>query len=97
LPHEELANKSFTIQGDTLSFNDAVKVYEDTHNVKVTINRTSRADAEAYIKANPGFASFVEYLKLSWDVDPAPKESDTAHHLFPDWNPTKAKDVIAAI
>lgn len=97
LPNEKLANETFIIQGDTVSFNDVVKLYEETHGTRVTINHTSIEDAQAYIKANPGLDAFLAYLRLSWDINPASKENETAHHLFPDWNPTKVKDVIKAL
>lgn len=98
LSPSELENKDFTIQGDLLSFNDAIKIYEETHPDagKIQVTHTPRSEAEANVKANPGWASFLDYLRLEWDITTAPKEADTAHKLFPDWNATKARQVIAA-
>ena len=91
----ELANKTFSIQGDIISFNRAVELYKESHpDKKVEVTYTPRSEAASYIEANPGLASVLEYLRLSWDVNVAPQEEETSHSLFPDWHPTPAKQVI---
>ncbi|ORY58674.1 hypothetical protein BCR35DRAFT_326838 [Leucosporidium creatinivorum] len=97
-PASDLANKTYHLQGDVLSFNGAVALYEATHpGKKITVDYTSREETEEYIKEHPGLASVLQYLRLSWDVEAAPREEETANGLWREWNPTKAREVITKL
>lgn len=97
-PPSSLANATYHLQASTLSFNAAVALYEETHpGKKVAIDYTSREEASKYIEEHPGLASVLQYLRLSWDLDAAPKEEETANGLWKEWNPTQPREVIAKL
>lgn len=101
MTHEEpasLANQALRIQGDVVSFNEAIKLYEASHpGTSIDVTYTSRAETEQYIKEHPGLASVLQYLRLSWDINPAPTEDETAHALWSEWKPTKLKEVLSKL
>ncbi|ORY58673.1 hypothetical protein BCR35DRAFT_355367 [Leucosporidium creatinivorum] len=93
-----LANKTLKIQADTISFLSAVSLFEETHpGRKIEVTHTSHEEAKEFIEKHEGLESLLAWLKLSWDLETAPREEETDNALWREWNPTKAREVIAAL
>ncbi|KAF8258520.1 hypothetical protein EI94DRAFT_1754467 [Lactarius quietus] len=83
LPADQLKNRSFTMAGDTKSFNEI-----DGKKVEVTYIQISELDAR--LASNP--QDVAAYLQKLWATKERPLGTD--NHLYPDWNPSTAVDNI---
>lgn len=90
LPADQLKNRSFTIAGDTKSFNEIFKGYEAKTGKKVEVTYYSISELDARLASNPRDIS--EFLHWA-TVDPTESsKQDIDNHLYPDWNPSPVID-----
>ncbi|KAF8490915.1 NAD-P-binding protein [Russula emetica] len=88
LPSEQLKNRSFTMAGDSKSFNEVFKAYEEKTGKKLEVTYIPISELDARIAANPhDFPSLLH--KLLATNGPFPR---TDNHLYPDWNPSPVFD-----
>jgi len=90
LPADQLKNRSFTMAGDTKSFNEIVKEYEARTGKKVEVTYIPISELDARLASNP--QDVAAYLQKLWATKERPLGTD--NHLYPDWNPSTAVDNI---
>ncbi|KAI0302960.1 NAD-P-binding protein [Russula brevipes] len=90
LPPEQLENRTFTIAGDTKSFNEIFKEYDAKTGKKLEVTYVPVSDLEARIAANP--QDFVAFVHKVWATTGPFGQTD--NDLYPDWNPTSVLDNI---
>ncbi|KAI5475534.1 NAD P-binding protein [Pseudohyphozyma bogoriensis] len=61
-----LAWSILRVEGDRKTFNEAIALYSKLHDKKIDLTYISEEDAQREVDANPGFATFATWLKLSW-------------------------------
>jgi uncharacterized protein YbjT (DUF2867 family) len=91
LPAEQLKNRSFSIRGDTKSFNEIFKEYEAKTGKKVEVTYIPISELDARMASNP--KDVAAYLQKVWAT---PYHTETDNHLYPDWNPSSVIDNILA-
>jgi len=90
LPAEQLKNRSFTIAGDTKSFNEIFKAYDAKTGKKLEVTYIPLSDLDARIVANPqDFGSFLHRRMAT--TGPF---LQTDNYLYPDWNPSSVLDNV---
>jgi len=88
LPAEQLKNRSFTIAGDTKSFNEIFKAYNEKTGKKLEVTYLPVSDLDARIAAHP--QDFASFLHRTWATSgPFPR---TDNDLFPGWHPSSVLD-----
>jgi len=94
LPHEELAWRTFRIEGDRTTMNKIAAEYEQRSGKKLDLSHRSLEELKEAVKNNPMDVS--ETLRLDWElgggVTGTPEQMD--NKLWPEWNPTRAVDVL---
>ncbi|KAH9172144.1 NAD-P-binding protein [Lactarius sanguifluus] len=89
LPVDQLENRSFTITGDTKSFNEIFKEYEAKTGKKLEVTYIPVSELNARLASNPrDLPTFVHKLLATWDESP----TKTDNHLYPEWNPSSVLD-----
>ncbi|KAN0124428.1 hypothetical protein V8E52_002077 [Russula decolorans] len=88
LPLEQLKNRAFTIAGDTKTFNEVFKAYDEKTGKKLQVTYVPISEYDARIAANP--KDFAAILHKAWVTSEPIKRTD--NHLYPDWNPSPAID-----
>ncbi|KAI9466592.1 NAD-P-binding protein [Lactarius psammicola] len=91
LPADQLKNRSFTITGDTKSFNEIFKVYEAKTGKKVEVTYIPISELDARLASNS--QDVFAFLHKLWATDDERWEK-TDNHLCPDWNPSSVLDNI---
>jgi len=92
LPADQLKNRTFTMAGDTKSFNEIFKGYEAKTGKKVEISYLSISELDARLAANP-LDIFALIHKL-WATGDTSSSLNTDNYLYPGWNPTRVVDYI---
>ncbi|KAI0269428.1 hypothetical protein BC834DRAFT_968042 [Gloeopeniophorella convolvens] len=87
-PAEQLENRSFRLAGDTKSFNEIFKDYEEKTGKKVAVTYILIPELEARIAANP--YDSLAHLQHVWAT--AGPFVTTDNHLCPNWNPSSVAD-----
>jgi uncharacterized protein YbjT (DUF2867 family) len=91
LPADQLKNRSFTIKGDTKSFNEIFKEYEAKTGKKVEVTYIPISELDAQLASNP--QDIIAYLRKIWATrDGSQRKTD--NHLYPDWNPSPVIDYL---
>ncbi|KAH9966017.1 NAD-P-binding protein [Russula dissimulans] len=90
LPAEQLKNRSFSIAGDTKSFNEIFKSYEAKTGKKVDVTYIPLSVYDQRLAANP--KDFGAFLHKLWATTGPFTQTD--NHLYPDWNPSSVLDNI---
>jgi len=90
LPSEQLKNRSFTIAGDTKSFNEIFKAYETKTGKKLEVTYIPVSELDAKVAANP--QDFASYLHKLWATMGPHLQTD--NHLYPDWKPSHVIDYV---
>jgi len=91
LPADQLKNRSFTIAGDTKSFNEIFKEYEAKTGNKVDVTYIPISELDARLASNP--RDFFAFLHKFWATGGDPSSSQkTDNDLYPDWNPSSVVD-----
>jgi len=90
LPADQLKNRSFTIAGDTKSFNEIFEAYEAKTGKKLEITYIPVPELDARLTVNP--QDFVALLHKLWVTRGPFLQTD--NHLYPDWNPSSVLDNI---
>ncbi|KAI9448450.1 NAD-P-binding protein [Lactarius indigo] len=88
LPTDQLKNRSFTITGDTKSFNEIFKEYEAKTGKKVEVTYIPISELDARIASNP--QDVLAFLHKLWATGDGRWRTD--NHLYPDWNPSSVVD-----
>jgi len=88
LPPEQLKNRAFTIAGDSKSFNEIFKAYEEKTGKKLHVTYVPVSEFDARITANP--ADFPAVLHKFWATAGAFPRTD--NDLYPGWNPSPVID-----
>ncbi|KAF8597092.1 NAD(P)-binding protein [Ceratobasidium sp. AG-I] len=91
VPIEKFQNKPLTIQGDLLSGNEIVQLWEKKHNAKLEVEYKPLKELEERIKANPG--DFLAVLLHGWysgQTELRPLNND----LYPEWKPNHVESVL---
>ncbi|KAH9037643.1 NAD-P-binding protein [Lactarius pseudohatsudake] len=89
LPVDQLENRSFTITGDTKSFNEIFKGYQAKTGKKLEVTYISVSELDARLASNPrDLPTYVHRLWAVWDESP----TKTDNHLYPEWNPSSVLD-----
>ncbi|KAM0792401.1 hypothetical protein ACM66B_005080 [Microbotryomycetes sp. NB124-2] len=95
---ESLANQPLEFRGDVVTFNEAVKLWQASHdNASVEVTYTPIEEAKEVAARGDGLASFFAYLRSEWAEAKIASDEETANKLFSDWNPTKVKDFLATL
>ncbi|KAK4053033.1 hypothetical protein OIV83_001767 [Microbotryomycetes sp. JL201] len=93
-----LANQAFEFRGDVVTFNEAVKLWQASHdNAPVEVTYTPISEARAIAARGDGITSFIAYLRAEWAESEIATEADTANKLFHDWNPTSVREFLATL
>ncbi|KAN0140140.1 NAD-P-binding protein [Lactarius tabidus] len=90
VPADQLKNRSFTMAGDTKSFNEVVKEYQTKTGKNVEVTYIPISELDARLASNP--QDFVAYLHKLWATTEGPLKTD--NHLYPSWNPSSVVDNI---
>ncbi|KAF8263179.1 NAD-P-binding protein [Lactarius quietus] len=91
LPVDQLKNRSFTIAGDTKSFNEIFKGYEGKTGKKVEVTYIPISELDARLASNPGdIFAFLHKLWATGGDTSSSQKSD--NDLYPDWNPSSVVD-----
>jgi len=93
LPAEQLKNRTFTIAGDTKSFNEIFKAYEAKTGKKLEVTYIPVSEYDKRLAANP--QDFAAFLHKLWAT--AGPFTQTDNHLYPDWNPSSVLDNIPVV
>ncbi|KAH9065089.1 NAD-P-binding protein [Lactarius deliciosus] len=89
LPVDQLENRSFTLTGDTKSFNELFKEYQAKTGKKLDVTYIPVSELEARLASNPrDIPTFVHKLLATWDES----ATKTDNHLYPEWNPSSVLD-----
>ncbi|KAI0269429.1 NAD-P-binding protein [Gloeopeniophorella convolvens] len=88
LPAEQLKNRSFTLVGETTTFNEIFTEYQERTGKKLEITYVPVAELGERVIANPG--DFVAVLHKRFATYKPVAESD--NHLYPGWNPSRVVD-----
>ncbi|KAH8999533.1 NAD-P-binding protein [Lactarius akahatsu] len=89
LPVDQLENRSFTITGDTKSFNEIFKGYQEKTGKKLEVTYIPVSELDARLASNPrDIPTYVHKLWAAWDESPM----KTDNHLYPEWNPSSVLD-----
>ncbi|KAH9041815.1 NAD-P-binding protein [Lactarius hengduanensis] len=89
LPADQLKNRSFSIRGDTKSFDEIFKEYEAKTGKKVEVTYIPVSELDARLASNP--QDVAALLQKIWAT---PYHPETDNHLYPDWNPSSVVDNI---
>ncbi|KAH9052641.1 NAD-P-binding protein [Lactarius vividus] len=91
LPADRLENRSFTITGDTKSFNEIFKEYEAKTGKKLEVTYISISELEARLASTPrDIPAFVHKFWATQDGSPKTTDND----LYPEWNPSPVLDYL---
>jgi len=88
LPPEQLKNRAFTIAGDSKSFNEIFKAYEEKTGKKLQVTYVPVSEFDARIAANP--VDLPAVLHKFWATAGAFEQTD--NDLYPGWNPSPVID-----
>ncbi|KAF8489342.1 NAD-P-binding protein [Russula emetica] len=88
VPAEQLKNRALAIAGDTKTFNEVFKAYEEKTGKKLQVTYVPVSEYDARIAANP--KDFVAFLHRSFATSEPLKQN--GNHLYPDWNPSPVID-----
>ncbi|KAH9172142.1 NAD-P-binding protein [Lactarius sanguifluus] len=89
LPVDQLENRSFTITGDTKSFNEIFKEYEAKTGKKLEVTYIPVSELNARLASNPrDIPTFVHNYWATLVESP----TKTDNHLYPEWNPSPVLD-----
>ncbi|KAI0269403.1 NAD-P-binding protein [Gloeopeniophorella convolvens] len=88
LPAEQLKNRSFTLAGDTTTFNEIFKEYQEKTGKKLEITYVPVSELQERVAANPG--DFIAFLHTIFATAGPAVKSD--NDIYPGWNPSRAVD-----
>jgi hypothetical protein len=71
-----------------------VKAYEAKSGKTLDVTRRPQSALHEAIAKNP--ADFLSFLLLEWDIGKGAVGEPLDNNLFPEWNPTKAVDIVSA-
>ncbi|KAI0300682.1 NAD-P-binding protein [Multifurca ochricompacta] len=91
LPAEQLNYRSFTLVGDTKSFNEVFREYEAKTGKKLEVTNVPVSELDTRLAANP--RDIFAILHKAWSTGPEPKKEND-NHLYPGWNPSSLLDNI---
>lgn len=93
-----LNNLVLRLEADQKSFNQVVKIYEETHpgtKIDVTYKDLEKVKKEE-LGPNPGVDKFVTYLRVLFEEDgTVTRAAPASNGLWKDWNPVTVKDVVS--
>ncbi|KAI0300693.1 NAD-P-binding protein [Multifurca ochricompacta] len=94
LPAEQLNNRSFTMAGDTKSFNEIFKEYEAKTGKKLEVTYIPVSELDARLATNP--EDIYTFLRKVFTIGPDPKKEND-NYLYPYWNPSPLIDNLPVV
>ncbi|KLO19054.1 NAD-P-binding protein [Schizopora paradoxa] len=94
LPRKDLEWHTFRIEGDRLSFNNLISLYEQRSGSNIQLTKRSRAELQAAVKENS--ADFVSFLFLHWDLGGGVigRPEEISNRIWPEWKPKSVIDIL---
>ncbi|KAG9120929.1 hypothetical protein FRC07_003336 [Ceratobasidium sp. 392] len=92
VPIEQLQDKHFRIQGDSLTTNEIVKLWEKKHNDKLQVDYRPVKELEDRIKADKN--DFLAVLLKEWSSGRGALSAPLSNNLYPGWKPVSVESVL---
>ncbi|KZO95528.1 NAD-P-binding protein [Calocera viscosa TUFC12733] len=94
LSPEELEWRTFRIEGDRTTMNKVAAEYEQRSGKKLEVSHRSVEEVQEAVRQNPN--DVPETLRLDWEMGGGivGTPEQLANKVYPDWNPTRAVDVL---
>lgn len=87
------------IEGDKKTFNEAVRIYEETHsNAHIDVTHQDLEVVKEALGPNPGMDKFLTYLKVLCEEGLADvTKAGNSNGMWKEWNPSSVKSVFSKI
>jgi len=95
LPPSKLEWRTFSIEGERLTFNEVIARYQAKTGKELEVTYTPREVLQERLSKNP--RDFLSFLKLIYDKGEGISGTELDNSEWPEWNPKKVLDVIAKL
>jgi len=92
VPIEQLQNKHFYIQGDLISPNEVVQLWEKKHNDKLQVDYRPFKELEDRVKADKN--DFFAVLLEEWNSGRGAFTKPLSNDLYPGWKPDSVESIL---